>query len=266
MPYFANMTLEEIDTNTIQRFVNERFDMSHSSIHHMIILLHEIFEATVEDGYMLKDPTDSKRLTLPTRKITREALTTGEYVHILRQLPQLKAPDATLVAILAYTGMRRGEALGLQWTDIDLEAGLITIQRGVTFEANQPVIGTPKSKAGYRPIPIVEALLPYLHKPQTGINVIGGGDKPITESTFDRTWQRIGKTIDLHGATSHVLRHTYLTTLGATATNVKTVQAIAGHADIQTTMNRYVHSRTESIKAVGVAFDKLTTELTQVGA
>ena len=96
--------------------------------------------------------------------------------------------------------------------------------------------------------------------------VIGGGEQSITKSMFDRTWERIGKTINLHGATPHVLRHTYLTMLGETGTNIKTIQAIAGHADIQTTMNRYVYSRNEKVLEAGRNFDHLPRQLTNTTA
>lgn len=62
--------------------------------------------------------------------------------------------------------------------------------------------------------------------------VIGGGETPITQSTYDRAMERIGKTINMHDATAHVFRHSYLTFLGTLNTNVKTIQAIAGHSDI----------------------------------
>lgn len=68
--------------------------------------------------------------------------------------------------------------------------------------------------------------------------------------------ERIGKTINMHGATAHVFRHSYLTFLGTLNTNVKTIQAIAGHSDIQTTMNRYVHRDVSQIHRAGSEFSK----------
>ena len=69
--------------------------------------------------------------------------------------------------------------------------------------------------------------------------------------TFKRTFQRIAKTIDLHGATPHVFRHSFLTYAQTVVTDIKTLQAIAGHADIQTTMNRYVHQQSDRIVETG---------------
>ena len=55
--------------------------------------------------------------------------------------------------------------------------------------------------------------------------------------------QPIKRTIDLHGASPHIFRHSYATLLNDAGASVKTIQAIIGHSDVQTTINRYVHSR-----------------------
>ena len=115
----------------------------------------------------------------------------------------------------------------------------------------QPHIGTPKMEKGTRQIPIVGMLREYLEPVGEGETFIIGGDEPITEMTFKRTFQRIAKTIDLHGATPHVFRHSFLTYAQTVVTDIKTLQAIAGHADIQTTMNRYVHRQSDRIVETG---------------
>ena len=93
--------------------------------------------------------------------------------------------------------------LGLRWEDIGLDERLIHIQRGVTFTSNQPIIGTPKTKAGYRVVPITDHLLPHLQSARKSGFVIGGDETPITQSTYDRAMERINKTINMHGATAH---------------------------------------------------------------
>lgn len=75
-----------------------------------------------------------------------------------------------------------------------------------------------------------------------------GGDKPITETCNKRMWDRIEKNINMHGATAHVLRHTYATMAAGTGIDPKTLQSIMGHADIQTTMNRYAHRKMDKIE------------------
>lgn len=259
-PFFQSKPLNEITIDTVQQFFNLHMNLSWSSVRQMRILLHEVFSAAIEDGYMDKDPTASSRLVLPTKRSVREALPTEAFVDVMKQIACLEPEDARLLALLTYTGMRRNEVLGLRWEDIDLDERLVHVRRGATFTSNQPIIGTPKTKAGYRDIPITEHLLPYLQPVQKGGFVIGGGNTPITQSTYDRAMERIGKAINLHGATAHVFRHSYLTFLGTLNTNVKTIQAIAGHSDIQTTMNRYVHKDRQQIHLAGRAFSEKVSE------
>ena len=73
--------------------------------------------------------------------------------------------------------------------------------------------------------------------------------------------ERISKTINLYGAKAHVFRHSCLTFLGTLNTNIKTIQAIAGHSDIQTTMNRYVHKDVSQIQLAGREFGEKVSEL-----
>ena len=117
-----------------------------------------------------------------------------------------------------------------------------------TFHNNQLILGDPKSEAGKRSIPLDERLVNIL-RPHRQLNgfVIGDGLRPVTERTFIRTWQRISRTINLYDATPHVFRHTYLTIAASSGLDIKTLQAIAGHADIKMTMNCYVHKREEKI-------------------
>lgn len=61
-----------------------------------------------------------------------------------------------------------------------------------------------------------------------------GGERPITQCKFLRAWERINKTICLYGATPHILRHSFITA-AVPYVDVKTLQSIAGHADISTT-------------------------------
>ena len=249
---FGSMQLADITTADVQRFLNERSHLSRKTLKLMLDFMGQVFKDAIEDGFMEHDPTASRKLVIPsTRKKEREAISMEEFQDILANLSKLQAQDRRLMALLMLTGMRRGEALGLQWNDIDWEKGLIHVRRNVTFAGNQPHIGTPKTEKGTRQIPIVGMLREYLEPVGAGERFIIGGDEPITEMTFKRTFQRIAKTIDLHGATPHVFWHSFLTYAQTVVTDIKTLQAIAGHADIQTTMNRYVHQQSDRIVETG---------------
>ena len=247
VPFFGAMRLDAITTADVQRFYNQHAHQARSTVRTMGILLHGIFESAIEDGLCTIDPTRSKRLTMTQKKTVREALPIDQAQDIINNLHRLEPRDRVLVALLIFTGIRRGEALGLQWADIDFDRKLISINRAVRFAGNRGYIGPTKSSAGIRLIPLSPQLEDALNSvPHSGKYILGNGTLPITEMTYKRGWERICRTIDMHGATAHVLRHTYIT-MAAAHLDVKTLQTIAGHADISTTMNRYAHGREDKI-------------------
>ena len=89
---------------------------------------------------------------------------------------------------------------------------------------------------------------------QLGGFVIGCSEL-ISEMTFKRMWGRIGRTVDLRGATPHVFRHTFITPVDSSGLDIKTLQGIAGHADVRMTMERYAHVHEEKIHEAGVRIE-----------
>ena len=74
-----------------------------------------------------------------------------------------------------------------------------------------------------------------------------GGEKPLTKMVFTRVFKDIQKAVDLHGATPHVFRHSYLSMLNQAGVDPKTIQRIGGHGNFMLTYNLYVHSSDEQI-------------------
>ena len=263
-PYFGSMTLTAIDTASIQRFFQEKQHLSKSYTKQMLIMLHEIFENAIEDKIMKNDPTNSKRITLPQKMTKREALEPAQFYDIINHLNELDKEDAMFMAFLCFTGMRRGEILGLKW-DCVLE-NRILVRSEVIFKSNAPIFNEyAKSKSGIRDIPISAELSPYLAA--RGEGYVFGGASPYTQSKFDRMWQRIGRKINLYHATPHVFRHTYLTILAASNVDPKTIQSLAGHADFSFTFNKYIDKNKTNIQNASAQFTnhlkKLTQELTE---
>ena len=88
-----------------------------------------------------------------------------------------------------------------------------------------------------------------------------GGENPLTASAYRAMWKRITKTIDLHGATPHILRHSYLTYAVGTTTDFKTIQGISGHADIFTLLNRYAHPQDEKVQELTGKMEEILTKM-----
>ena len=85
-------------------------------------------------------------------------------------------------------------------------------------------------------------------------------EMPYTLSKYRAMWKRIKETIDLHGATPHILRHSYLTYAVGSTTDFKTIQGISGHSDVFTLMNRYAHPQEDKVIELS---NEIATILTQ---
>lgn len=137
-------------------------------------ILSQIFQYAISDSLISKNPCSSKDVEIPSseRKV-RSALPIEQYQDIIANLPVLAGFDKRFLAICLFTGMRRGEILGLRWEDI--HHNKIHIKRNVTHpQRNTPEITTPKTKAGIRSLPMIEPLLQALTPTEETGFVIGG--------------------------------------------------------------------------------------------
>ena len=94
---------------------------------------------------------------------------------------------------------------------------------------------------------MIDALQDALKPCKKSGYIVGGHDNPLSLSSYRAMWKRITQTVNMHGATPHVLRHSYLTYAVGATTDFKTIQGISGHADIFTLLNRYAHSQEDKV-------------------
>ena len=256
IPYFKGKRLREITTKDVQGFCDERAEYSNSTCRHWLTLLYGIFNSAIEDNLLAKNPAKSVRLTMSKKKTARLPISKEEATALEANLHQLEGKDLLLLAILLYTGVRRGEMLGLRWEDIDFAHKLIHVRRQITFINNRPVEKTAKSKAGLREVPLLPELEQILRNnlpaSEDFAQYVVDGEEALSERSFRNTWKRICKKANLpKGVTPHVLRHTFLTQLQATGrVDIKTLQSIAGHSKITMTMNTYVHEDTGNVEKI----------------
>lgn len=171
---------------------------------------------------------------------------------------------------LICTGFRRGEALAVQWKDIDFNKGTITCGETISHRTGTAKTAPPKTDSGYRTVPLLPALSEVLERPQGAKDtdyVFYGEDpqKPMPQSTYDRRWlhyckdmgfvtdepetrtSKQGKVYMVHNykpsLTAHDLRHGYATMLFEADVDPYTAKTLLGHSDIETTMAIYTHLR-----------------------
>jgi integrase len=159
--------------------------------------------------------------------------------------------------LLATTGMRRGEVLGLRWTDLDLRAARVTITQTLSMAGDQPVLGSPKTTTGRRTIaldPATVAVLRHWRKTQSAERLsVGAGwnDHGLVVTEPDGRWvhpqvltrrfHALLRRTDLPGIRLHDVRHSYATAAIDAGVPVKVLSQRLGHADIAVTLRIYAH-------------------------
>ena len=253
-PYIGDKPINQITHDDIQMLFNNMNTHAKSTVKKIHITLNQIFKNALEDGIITVNIMNSKRYVISTKVTKREALSKEHVQSIVYQLDKLKEDERLFLGLALFTGMRRGEILALTWDNIDLEKRFIHVQHAVTFIMNRPVVGYPKTAAGVRFIAINSRLLSILSSVQDRKGYVIHNRKdnsiPLTETAYQRLWERISNKIELYGATPHVLRHTFAS-LMEPHTDAKTLQSVMGHADISTTLNRYTHPILDNIAALG---------------
>lgn len=236
----------------------------------------------VRQGYINKNYTVSVRLPKSEENETINVLSLEEQKKFINYIKTNDVELKNFFIIALGTGMRQGEIMGLKWSDINFKTKTIKITRSlkkVTFidadgsRRSEYIEQTPKTKSSVREIPISESIMTSL-KDQERIQKLNKlyidnslyiqSDYVFTDkvgNTIDknkpnRHFRAILKELNITPIKFHSLRHTFATRLFERDVPVKTVQALLGHKDINTTMNIYTHvMKEQKEKAINILDD-----------
>lgn len=164
----------------------------------------------------------------------------------------------TMISILLFTGIRRGELCGLEWKDIDFDNRVMHIIRTSQFINGGFLTKEPKTKSGRRELTLsygaCEILTQYKlwqneQRAKLGDRWVDNDrlftqydGKPIHPDTVTDWFAKFIKNNDLPKITLHSLRHTNATLMIAEGTDIRTVSSRLGHAQTSTTLNIYTHA------------------------
>lgn len=159
------------------------------------------------------------------------------------------------ILIALNTGMRIGEICALSWEDIDLINLLIHVRHTVSrikaqdgTAKTQLILDTPKTKSSVRDIPINSTLLPILRLMKTKAVshfVVSVSPSYVSTRTFDYRYRRVMESIGVPVVNFHALRHTFATRCVEAGVDVKSLSEVLGHANVNITLNTYVHPSME---------------------
>ena len=152
------------------------------------------------------------------------------------------------IILCLYSGLRIGELLALQWSDIDLAKGILTVSKSCHDGKGGLIIDEPKTATSRRMIPLPKQLLPILKlwKKRSGSPfVVSSNGKPILVRSYQRSFELLLKKLKIPHKGFHSLRHTFATRAIECGMDVKTLSEILGHKNPTVTLNRYAHSLME---------------------
>ena len=222
-------------------------------------VLAAILDDAVRDRRMLSNP--ARGVTLP-RKIKKEHVyLTHEAVH---SLAREAGDNGVLVLLLAYTGLRWGEAAALRVRDCNLLRRRLTVAQNAVEVGSKVIVGTPKNHKR-RTVPVPDFLVEHLARQCDG----KGPDDllfPGTKGGYMRPPRPVGGWLEnavqrsgVPRVTAHGLRHTAASLAVSAGANVKAVQKMLGHASAAMTLDVYADLFDDDLEAVAVALDHAVT-------
>ena len=157
-----------------------------------------------------------------------------------------------MVLLIASTGIRRGEAAGLQWDCVDLATGQITIRRNLQAHTGGVYVVTPKTgreRVVQVPADVLELLRQL--RAQQPVTVRWcfcqeHSPEPIHPCTYTKHFALIAQRYNIPDFHPHKLRHTFASLAIEQGADVAAVAQCLGHAKIQTTLQTYTHTNREA--------------------
>jgi site-specific recombinase XerD len=236
----------EVTRQQVIQFAVSLSGMAPLSVRRKLACLSSFFGFLQDMGHIQGNP--ARRLPLPkTEQLVPVTLSQEEAQQLVAAAD--RPWTRCLVILLLTTGMRRSEAVAITLEDIDLENGQLLVHGKGSKERTVPLTQE-----------ATEAIRHYLkHRRKTNCQrlFVSQTGEPIQGRIVNRILNRVLEKARLtgRGITPHTLRHTFATHLIRNGTDIRTVQELLGHSDIQTTA-RYLHSDTRTKQT---AVGKLTT-------
>lgn len=147
-----------------------------------------------------------------------------------------------------FTGIRLGELCALETNSINIERRVIeirsTVQRIQYLDSPHKTslyISIPKTQSSYRDVPICNFLVDLLKDNMPDTKYLINGNALMEPRTYQYKFKKYMNDLSINNINFHALRHTFATNCIECGMDVKCLSEILGHADVKTTLNRYVH-------------------------
>jgi integrase len=255
----SDITFSEVQTWITNFAAGDEAPRSATTVNRAYGVLASILDVAVRDRRISSNPSRGVKLPRPVRK---------EHVYLTHQqvadLAQGAGDHATLVRLLAYTGLRWGEAIGLRVKDVQLEERRIRVSVNAVEVGGEMEVGTPKTHKR-RSVPFPRLLRAGL---EAQIEAKGLDQLVFSDDSGDymrrtrvsggsRSWFKSALAdAGLGPMTLHDLRHTAASLAISAGANVKAVQRMLGHASAAMTLDVYSDLFDDDLNAVSDRLDE----------
>ena len=267
---FDGKEIKDITPLDIKRILDRMAKQKYSAqtVRVQRIVLNLIFKYAVLNEYLDVNPVSSVSVPRNLPKAKRE-LPDDEEIEIVMQ--SADASFGMFAYLILFTGCRRGEALALQWKDVNFKKQTISISKSINYSGpnqNKPILSPhPKSDAGIREVMMLDCLANRLRdmaKDKPDNYFIFGDAEPLTKTALRRRWQKYQKETNTT-FTPHQLRHAYATILYDAGIDEKVAQGLMGHSTIQLTRDIYTHVRMDRKEAAAKSLNEYINNKRQSG-
>ena len=258
IPQLGDLKLSQITPYVIQCFVTQLLKcgnlkngkgLSSNTVNSIITVI----QSTLKTAYSLEIISEYTGEKIKRPKISEKAIecfTVNEQKKIENYILNKENTRYFGIILCLYTGLRLGELLALEWSDIDMSKGELRVNKSCHYGKDENgvyrrITSVPKTQSSIRNIPLPQQLMPYLRevkKKSHSTHVVSNGEKLISIRAYQRSFSSLLKKLNLPHRGFHSLRHTFATRALECGMDVKTLSEILGHKNPMVTLNRYVHS------------------------
>ncbi len=258
IPDLGNYEMEELTPIVLQQYIvalsrtgNTKTGkgLAPNSVNGIILVIHASLSMAHVLGLAKEVHVDKTKRPKTSEKPV-ESFSTEEQKRIEQAVLKDKRDKMFGVILSLYTGLRIGELLALEWSDIDLTKAELSVSKTCYDSQDENgnsrrATGSPKTESSNRIIPIPKQVIPRLREIKnrsTSKYVVGDGNKVIPVRSYQRSFELLLKKQKIPHHGFHALRHTFATRAIECGMDVKSLSEILGHKNPNITLKRYVHS------------------------
>jgi integrase len=247
-PVLGSLRVQAVTVSDIRRLLTATSTLSEWTRSGMLRTLRQVLKMARDEGLIVRDPTEALQShERPKQRSRRKGrrLSPEQLEQVIETAERLTPSFAALIVLLAYTGLRAREALGLRWQDIDLDAA--TIRLRWQLGRDDRTYGPVKTEAGERDLPVLPVLRRRLiahrlaspwKRPGDPVFAATSG-KPKGYRNLRRALETIADELEID-LVSHDFRRSLASFLIVAArADEAAVTAVMGHTNIETTRRIY---------------------------